>query len=254
MEKKELKNEVRNETRSDPQRLLTKQATAVEPRTIDPYSTLSDRCLGKKFSPIKHWIPCSLLALSLGLGLPACSDDQETDGMTGGTGGEGTGGTESGGIGGTQAGGTGGGDTGGGGGTGGTGTGGDATGGLGGDAGASGMLTFEEQVAEGSMLYAENCADCHGDSGQGTSQAPPLVGADALPLEPPANRNVREADFVTAAEVFAFASENMPAGDPSSVSDEDKVLILAFALSANGVELDMPLTPANAGDIIINEQ
>lgn len=113
--------------------------------------------------------------------------------------------------------------------------------------------TFAQQVEAGGELYGVHCAECHGDSGQGTADAPRLVGDGALPKEPPAEREVRTNEFGTAADVFAFVDEYMPATAPDSVSRAEKVDILAFALSANGVELDAPLTLENAADVVLHE-
>lgn len=118
-----------------------------------------------------------------------------------------------------------------------------------GDAGAD---TFEAQVERGADDFGEYCAKCHGNMGQGSSLAPPLVGEDALPLDPPASRMLRTEQFRTAADVFAFASEFMPKDDPGSVEEDELIDILAFDLSANGVELDEPLTAENADDVVIN--
>lgn len=114
--------------------------------------------------------------------------------------------------------------------------------------------TFDAQVERGAGLYGEHCAECHGDAGQGTENGPLVVGEGRLPLEPPADRQVRTAEFRTALDVFVFASENMPGDAPGSLSDEDMVDILAFALFANGVELDEPLGFDNAESIVINAE
>lgn len=116
------------------------------------------------------------------------------------------------------------------------------------------MATFEQQVERGGTLYGTHCAECHGNAGQGTSEAPAVVGEGALPRTPPATRTVRTAEFETALDVFVFASENMPGDDPGSLADQEMVDILAFALFANGVVLEEPLGFENAGDIVINPQ
>jgi mono/diheme cytochrome c family protein len=93
-----------------------------------------------------------------------------------------------------------------------------------------------KQVAEGKKLFARHCAKCHGDSGQGTKDAPPLVGASALPLDPPATAKVRKTQFHTAGDVLDFMSANMPAKKPGSLKPSEYEAILAFDLKANGVE------------------
>lgn len=96
--------------------------------------------------------------------------------------------------------------------------------------------TFDDQVARGQELYGQHCASCHGADGTGAS-APAVVGPGVLTR------------FANAAEVFTFASEKMPGNAPGSLSDEDMLAILAFDLHANGVALEEPLAPANAGTI-----
>jgi mono/diheme cytochrome c family protein len=102
------------------------------------------------------------------------------------------------------------------------------TGGISG--GASG-----DQVALGAKLYGENCASCHGASGEG-GKAPPLVGKAALPLDPPATAKFRKAQFHTGADVFAFVKATMPPVG-NKLTDEQYAAILAFDLKANGVDM-----------------
>src|SRR6266542_2465960 len=46
--------------------------------------------------------------------------------------------------------------------------------------------TGNDQAGEGGKLYGKHCAKCHGEAGQGTRKGPPVVGKEALPLDPPA--------------------------------------------------------------------
>jgi cytochrome c len=111
--------------------------------------------------------------------------------------------------------------------------------------------TFEAQVADGMSLYGSRCATCHGDSGQGTGEGPPVVGDEALPRSP-RDGQLRGVEFVTALDVFEWVSQNMPADDPGSLATEDYINVLAFALHANGVEPEEPLSAANATEIVLN--
>lgn len=88
----------------------------------------------------------------------------------------------------------------------------------------------------------------------GTALAPPLVGMAALPRVPPAERMVRKTEFVTAADVYTFTSQFMPADAPGSLPMQTYLDILAFALSANGHMLTEPLTTTNAGQIPLRPQ
>lgn len=99
--------------------------------------------------------------------------------------------------------------------------------------------TFGEQVALGQQLYGEHCAGCHGDAGQGTTDAPAVVGLEtgALPLDPPASAKHRKAQFKTVADIAQFVVATMPAKKPGSLTSEQYWAILAFDLKANGIDL-----------------
>jgi S-disulfanyl-L-cysteine oxidoreductase SoxD len=113
--------------------------------------------------------------------------------------------------------------------------------------------SFADQVAQGQKLYADNCASCHGDSGQGTAKAPRVVGLKdgALPLDPPADRQFRKTKFVTVADVAEFTVANMPPKKAGSLTNDQYWAILAFDLHANGIDLPSPLTPDAAKTLTI---
>lgn len=104
--------------------------------------------------------------------------------------------------------------------------------------GAAAPTSFAEQVALGQRLYAAKCAHCHGASGEG-GEAPRVVGLSegALPLEPPADRKARKAQFETVMDVAAFVVQNMPPNEAGSLETEEYFSILAFDLKANGIDL-----------------
>ena len=118
--------------------------------------------------------------------------------------------------------------------------------------GEAAPATFAAQVAQGQALYGEHCASCHGDSGEGTSHGPRVVGMSqgALPLEPRSGSH-RTARFVTVADVGTFAATQMPADHPGSLAGPQYWAILAFDLHANGIDLPQPLTPELAATITI---
>ena len=114
--------------------------------------------------------------------------------------------------------------------------------------------TFAEQVAHGQTLFGKNCAKCHGDSGQGTEDAPRLVGLKegALPLDPPASREVRKSRFATVADVAEFVMANMPPKKAGTLTADEYLAVLAFDLKANGIDLGQePLTMAKAKALTI---
>ena len=113
-------------------------------------------------------------------------------------------------------------------------------------------LADEAQVKAGAELYKKHCAGCHGDAGQGSKKSPPVVGKDALPLDPPANAKVRKTKFHTAADVADFVVKNMPAKKPGSLKPEEYWDILAFDLKANGVDVKEKLDENSAKKIVLH--
>ena len=108
----------------------------------------------------------------------------------------------------------------------------------------------EAQVAQGEKLFAKHCAKCHGKSGEGGKKAPPVVGKEALPLDPPPGAKIRKSQFHTAQDVAEFVSTKMPANKPGSLKPDEYYEILAFDLKANGVDLgDKKLDAASAAQI-----
>jgi mono/diheme cytochrome c family protein len=116
-----------------------------------------------------------------------------------------------------------------------------------------GPVFADDQAAEGAQLYAKHCASCHGDNGQGSKKAPPVVGKDALPLDPPPRAKLRKTQFHTAKDVLDFISKNMPAKKPGSLKPEEYNAILAFDLKANGVDVsNQTIDPTTAAKIVLH--
>jgi mono/diheme cytochrome c family protein len=112
----------------------------------------------------------------------------------------------------------------------------------------------QKQIDDGKALYGKYCASCHGDNGQGGKKAPPVVGKDALPLDPPAHAKQRKTQFHTAADVAAFVVKYMPAKKPGSLKEDEYWAILAFDLSANGVAAaaGQKIGPDTAAKIVLH--
>jgi len=110
----------------------------------------------------------------------------------------------------------------------------------------------EAQVQSGQKLYAKNCAGCHGDAGEGSKKAPPVVDKAALPLDPPAGAKVRKTQFHTAKDVAEFVVKNMPAKKPGSLKADEYWAILAFDLKANGVDFKDKLDADSAAKIVLH--
>jgi len=98
---------------------------------------------------------------------------------------------------------------------------------------------FAEQVALGQKLFGAKCAGCHGNSGEGSKDAPAVVGLDkgALPLAPAPTAKYRKTEFKTVADIAEFVVKTMPPKAPGSLSAEEYFSILAFDLKANGIDL-----------------
>jgi len=111
--------------------------------------------------------------------------------------------------------------------------------------------TAADQIEQGKKLYTDKCAKCHGNAGQGTKDAPPVVGKDALPLDPRPKAK-RDVKFHTAADVFAWAAKHMPLKNPGTLTTDQYLAIFAFDLSANGVKLDAPLDGDAAAKIVLH--
>jgi cytochrome c len=108
----------------------------------------------------------------------------------------------------------------------------------------------EAAAARGAKLYADNCASCHGANGEGSSDAPPVVGKDALPLDPPKGAKFRTVQFKTALDVAQWVVKNMPPTSPGSLKEQEYWDILAFDLKANGVSVaGKKIDATTAGDI-----
>ncbi len=116
---------------------------------------------------------------------------------------------------------------------------------------ATGGTTVAAQIETGKQLYGASCASCHGDGGQGTDKAPPVVGKDAFPLEPRSGAK-RDVKFHTAADVFAWTTKHMPGDAPGSLSTDQYLAIFAFDLTANGIKLEGPLDGAAAAAIVLH--
>jgi cytochrome c len=107
------------------------------------------------------------------------------------------------------------------------------------------------QAENGAKLYVKHCAKCHGDQGEGGKKAPPVVGKNALPLDPPATAKKRTTKFHTAMDVAAFVVKNMPPNKPGSLKTEEYFDILAFDLKANGVDVSKKTINAETAKKIV---
>jgi mono/diheme cytochrome c family protein len=99
------------------------------------------------------------------------------------------------------------------------------------------------QIRRGEAAFGKACAQCHGALGQGTSKGPGVTGMRALPLEPPPRARYRRSRFVTARDVYDFIRANMPPNDPGSLSELERVAVVAYQISTGPTSFGpQPLT------------
>jgi S-disulfanyl-L-cysteine oxidoreductase SoxD len=87
---------------------------------------------------------------------------------------------------------------------------------------------------QGAPIYAEKCAACHGDKGQGVGDSPALVGgigtlAGKEPLLTVGSY------WPTATTIFDYIRRAMPYQSAGEISDDEVYALTAWLLSANGI-------------------
>jgi cytochrome c len=92
-------------------------------------------------------------------------------------------------------------------------------------------------VAEGEAVFAEACAFCHGDFGEGRDRWPVLAGGqDSLKAERPVKTIGSYWPYLST--VYDYVRRAMPFGDARSLSDDDVYAITAYLLYLNDVVTD----------------
>jgi cytochrome c len=111
-----------------------------------------------------------------------------------------------------------------------TGCGGDDGNGGGNGSGAPGSQA--EQVAAGQEVYAAECAQCHGDQGQGGT-GPGLVGSGK-----------RIASYQDTTRLYDYVSRTMPFDEPGSLTEQQYWDVIAYLLGENDLlPADTVLSP-----------
>ncbi|POF33659.1 c-type cytochrome [Roseibium marinum] len=89
-------------------------------------------------------------------------------------------------------------------------------------------------VADGEVLYTDNCAVCHGDFGEGVGRWPVLAGGhDTLTDERPEKTIGSYWPYLST--VYDYVRRAMPYGNARSLSDDDVYAITAYLLYLNDV-------------------
>lgn len=120
---------------------------------------------------------------------------------------------------------------------------------VGGD--GSELPTGSGSVAQGAIVYAAQCAQCHGARGEGLPTFPKLVGRDS---------SAAEFQFATSAKtktignywpyastVFDYVKRAMPLATPGSLTDDQVYAVTAYLLAANAIIPDS--TTLNAASL-----
>lgn len=81
-----------------------------------------------------------------------------------------------------------------------------------------------EQAEAGAAVFDDSCAACHAGNLRGTPGAPGLIGI----------RFDLRWEEETLGEMFTYLKENMPAGNPGSLTDDRYVQAMAHILSVQG--------------------
>ncbi len=105
-------------------------------------------------------------------------------------------------------------------------------------------------VADGEPLFAENCASCHGDFGEGVDRWPVLAGGhDTLKEDRPVKTIGSYWPYLST--VFDYVRRAMPFGDARSLSDDDVYALTAYLLYVNDIVTDeeFELSRDNFSDI-----
>lgn len=102
-----------------------------------------------------------------------------------------------------------------------------------------GLPAGRGDAARGAALFAQQCATCHGASGEGLPPNPPLVGRDpreGFPFgaDPKLIRTIGNY-WPEATTLFDYIKRTMPLSAPGSLSDEDVYSVTAHLLVANEI-------------------
>lgn len=99
--------------------------------------------------------------------------------------------------------------------------------------------TTAGQLADaGAGVYAGQCANCHGDKGQGVT-GPALIGT-----------NAKFGRFKTGQDFLNYVSNNMPMDHPGSLSPDQALQVTSYLLVQNNiVQKDASLTSTSLGSI-----
>jgi mono/diheme cytochrome c family protein len=112
----------------------------------------------------------------------------------------------------------------------------------------TGLPVGSGSVARGQQVYADNCAACHGDRGQGGIADRLSGGQGTLASDNPVKTVGSFWPYATT--LFDYVRRAMPYPAPQTLSDDDTYAVVAFILSLNGtVPADATLNRSNLPSI-----
>jgi len=95
-----------------------------------------------------------------------------------------------------------------------------------------GLPSGHGSVEQGEEVYAEKCAACHGDFGEGVGRVPGLFGGvGSLGSEAPSRRV--GSLWPHAPTLFDYIRRTMPFGNAQSLSDDETWALTAYVLNMN---------------------
>jgi S-disulfanyl-L-cysteine oxidoreductase SoxD len=102
-----------------------------------------------------------------------------------------------------------------------------------------GLPAGEGTVSQGAVVYAAQCASCHGARGEGRSPSPALVGrtpaaGHVFALDNKAPRTIGNY-WPYATTVFDYVQRAMPLSTPGTLTAAETYSVVAYLLSENGI-------------------
>jgi hypothetical protein len=131
------------------------------------------------------------------------------------------------------------------------------------------LARAHDNASQGAVLFAQGCAHCHGERGEGLAGASAILGPGALPEYPRDNSGPGSATptdpqqlqiqvqtrpagapwrdpFRNAQSLFEFVSGHMPKTETVALKPDDYWAIVTFIISAQGGQI--PQGGINAGN------
>lgn len=99
-----------------------------------------------------------------------------------------------------------------------------------------GLPRGQGNVQQGEEIFAESCASCHGDFGEGLGNYPVLVGGDPKELDSGQRPEKTVGSFWPYAPIlFDYIRRAMPFGNAQSLTADETYALTAFLLSMNEI-------------------